>query len=234
MWSRGRIFFLLLIFLSSFLHLICLDYSSRYQRARFTLDSWEYLWAAHNLQDRTVVYAGDLSEPRIPALYSRRPPLYPCLIALTQFFWDDLRAVILVQVSLSLISGYLLWCLLGLVDVFGRTRPAAVAAFLFYPAQMIYTQTIMPGIFLQTFLLLCVYCLALFLKTGNARYLWIMNASLSLALLTKPILVFFWLPNLAFHAWVGLSSSPPSCRCSCSPSGAIEITGTPGPFISVQ
>ena len=205
MWSPGRLFFFLLI-LSSFSHLICLDYSSRNPRVRLTLDSGEYLWAAHNLRNRTVFYAGDLSQPRIPALYSRRPPFYPSLIGLALFFWDDLRAVILVQVSLNLISGYLLWRLLGLVGIFGRIRLLAVAACLFYPAQMIYTQTIMPAVLLQMFVLLAVFCLALFLKTGKSRHLWIMNASLSLALLTKPILVFFWLPNLAFHAWVGVKS----------------------------
>ena len=200
----GARFFLLLLILSGISHFVLIDYSTRHPRVRYTLDSREYLWAAHNLRQESVLYAGFPSKKRNPALYTRRPPAYPSLIALALFFWDDVRAVILVQASLGLFSGYLLWRLVGFAGVSGPFRLAAVAAFLFYPAQMIYTQAIMAATLLQMLVLLSVFYLAIFVKSGKSRYLWLMNASLSLALLTKPILVFFWLPNLVFHIWLGM------------------------------
>ena len=108
-----------MLILPGFADLICFDYASRNPRVRLTLDSWECLRAAHNLSNRGVLYAGDLSKPPIPALYSRRPPLYPSLSALALFCWYDVRAVVLVLMGLSLASGYLLWRLLGFLDISG-------------------------------------------------------------------------------------------------------------------
>ena len=82
----GARFFLLLLILSGISHFVLIDYSTRHPRVRYTLDSREYLWAAHNLRQESVLYAGFPSKKRNPALYTRRPPAYPSLIALALFF----------------------------------------------------------------------------------------------------------------------------------------------------
>ena len=77
-----------------------------------------------------------------------------------------------------------------------------LSLYLLYPTQLIYTQVVMSEIMLQTLLLLSLFFLTLFLTRRRNRYLLFMNLCLSLAMLTKGVLVFFWIPNLAFHLWL--------------------------------
>ncbi len=57
----------------------------------------------------------------------------------------------------------------------------------------------MAEILLQTTLLLAVYFLLFYLKKKKVRFLLFLNIALSCALLIKPILFYFWLPNMIFH-----------------------------------
>lgn len=202
--AGGLLLFAGLLVLSGACSLFFFDYASRHPQIRFTLDSGEFLWAARNLRNNDSLYAGDPRNPVVPSLYTRRTPFYPAVIALLWSFWADVRSVIFLQMFLSLLNGYLLWSLLSFSGVRNPIRLVTVAAFLFYPANVIYTQLIMAGILLQSVLLASLFCLARFLTSGSSRYLWSLNVGLSLALLTKPILMFFWLPNLAFHAWLAV------------------------------
>ena len=76
--------------------------------------------------------------------------------------------------------------------------------YLFYPAQVIYTQVIMSEILLQTWLLLSLLFLTLLLSGKGNRYLLFVNLCLSLAALTKGVFVYCWIPNMAFHFWLFL------------------------------
>ena len=201
MWGRSR-FFVLAVILAGMVHLFCFAYVSRNPRAMFTLDSAEYIRAAHNLARSGVLYSGDFSEPLNPELYSRRPPVYPLFITAAWEGWEDVRGVVALQIGLTLISGWLLWVVLGWLNLGTGMRLATTGVFFFYPAQIIYTHVLMPEVLLQFFVLLAIVALVRFLKSGAAGWLWVLNAALSLAVMTKPILLFFWAPNLLFLIWV--------------------------------
>lgn len=52
-----------------------------------TGDSYEYLWQAQNIRHAGSFYSGDPGAPIVPELYTRRPPLYPLLIAAIATVW---------------------------------------------------------------------------------------------------------------------------------------------------
>ncbi len=197
---------LLLLGLVLLLHLACFFHIRANRHVLFTFDSWEYLQAADNLRTHGVLYAGDLSEPVTPDLFTRRPPLYPLLLSFLRSAWPDSQSITLFNLALGLLNGYLLWRLSAQVGLSSRIRLATVAAFFFYPAQIVYTHMVMSEILLQTLLLLSVFFFFQFQKSGNLTQLWLVNASLALGLLTKPSLMLIWIPGLVFHLWLFLRS----------------------------
>ena len=87
-----------------------------------------------------------------------------------------------------------------------RIRLLITVLFLFYPSQIVLTHLLMPAVLLQTLLLGALYFLNAFLETRRTRYIWLVNAAIGLALLTKPILVLVWVPHLGYCLWVWLRS----------------------------
>ena len=139
-------------------------------------------------------------------MFTKRPPLYPLLLSFLRSAWPDSQSITLFNLALGLLNGYLLWRLSAQVGLSSRIRLATVAAFFFYPAQIVYTHLVMSEILLQTLLLLSVFFFFQFQKSGNLTQLWLVNASLALGLLTKPSLMLIWIPGLVFHLWLFLRS----------------------------
>lgn len=169
---------------------------------RWTLDSYEYASAATNLYESGTFYSGKLAGRRDSALYSRRTPLYPLIIWLPLKLMPDGALVVLLQVGLSLATAWLLGAVLLYLGVKGRLRWICMAVFLLYPAQVIYTQTVMAEVLLQFLFLLALFGLVRYLEFGDGRYAFLMNVALALAPLAKPIAMFFWIPNLIFWGWL--------------------------------
>ena len=168
---------------------------------RWTLDSYEYQWAANNLYDSGIFYCRDLGEPLEAAFYSRRTPLYPVLIWLPLKLAADGALVVLLQIGLGIAAAAMLGAVLRDFGLGCRLRWICLAAFLLYPAQVIYTQTVMAEVLLEFLLLAVLYGLVRFAKTGNRQFAVLMNVALALAPLAKPIALFLWIPNLAFWGW---------------------------------
>jgi hypothetical protein len=170
---------------------------------RWTVDSHEYALAARNLADSGTLYAGELGSETDPALYTRRPPLYPLLVLLPLLMTPSGAAVALVQIALTFAGAWLVWRILSSLRIEGRLRRAALGIYLLYPAQIIYSQAVMAEILLQFLFLLALYVLLRFLDTERVHWLVLMNVALALAPLCKPIALYFWIPNLGFQIWLG-------------------------------
>ncbi len=194
---------LLLIILAG----ICLQgligfHTLRNPNTMYTADSREYLQAADNVRHHFILYAGDIQQPINPALYSRRPPLYPVFIFLSTLVFKNHQFIILTQIALYLLNLLLLWKILSCFKLSSITKDLILILYLLYPSHIIYTHMIMSEIVLQTFLLWALLQFLQFQLTHQLKHLFWYNIAVSLAVLTKPILLYFWIPNLILHLWL--------------------------------
>jgi len=186
---------------------ICLQaligiYTLRNPNTMYTTDSYEYLQAADNVRHHFLLYAGDVQQPINPALYSRRPPLYPIFILLSTLLFKNYYIIFLFQVVLYLLNLLLLWKILSCFRLSSTTKNLILFLYLLYPSHIIYTHMIMSEMLLQTFLLWALLQFLQFQLTHQLKHLLWYNIAVSLAVLTKPILLYFWIPNLILHLWL--------------------------------
>ncbi len=163
------------------------------------VDSAEYLQAAQNLRNHKTLYTGDLSVAIEPHLFSRRPPLYPLFIAGVQLVWNSKTPIIVAQICLTFFNAALILHFFRKMGIDPRATLILTVSYLFFPSQLIYTYTIMAEILLQTLLLLAAASVFHYFLTKRIRFLLFYNIFICCALLTKPILLYFWLPNALFH-----------------------------------
>lgn len=112
--------------------------------------------------------------------------------------------------GLNLLNVWLIWKMLDALRISPGLRLIAIAIYLFYPAQIIYSHLIMTEILFQTLLTAAIFSLIHYLLGKRLLFLFLMNLFLSLAVLTKPVLLYFWIPNLAFHVWLFLRYRKPA------------------------
>lgn len=173
------------------------------QGDRHTRDSDEYLAAAHNLRTEGVLYCGDLSaEPLRTDYFSKRPPLYPLVLAFFPPSWG-MRPVLVLQFLLLLFNIGLfagIWKMARARLSFDHP-PARMLLWtcgllwFSWPAQFIYPGLLMAEIWLQSCLLLMVWA---WLKAGETQRLkptLLAQGTLILAILCKPVMYLFTIPN---------------------------------------
>ena len=166
---------------------------------RLMVDSAEYLAAAENLAEFGIFYAGNLSETIDPNLYSRRPPGYPVLLLGLGF---NTTIIVLFQILLTFLGGFLVWSILGSIGAKPNVRKILLILYLLYPTQIIYSQMIMAEIFFEFLLLVLVFSYSKFLRENKPAWIVLGNVALSIAILSKPVMLYFWIPNAAFLIWV--------------------------------
>jgi hypothetical protein len=178
-------------------------HGSKHPRVRLTQDSGDYLMAAQNLILHGTYYSGRWQSNLNPSLLSRRPPGYPTLIAFLRLFSDRIFLIILAQLLMVGFAAFLLWQLGALLWPNWKSAPMAIVIlYLFYPAQLIYTHLVMAEIPMQLCLILALYGLVQFADKQLLRHLVLFNAAIACAVLIKPVLVYFWIPNLCFLFWL--------------------------------
>lgn len=195
----------IVIVIAIFVHLAAFFHAVSRPEVRWMTDTAEYLSAGRNLLHNGVLYAGDLSsQPLDPALYSRRPPLYPLFLATAEQLPGGLQAAAFLQLVLSFTVAFLAYRLARriLPERLERWAVVVPALVLLYPTQVIYTQILMAEILLQFCLVVAAFELTRYLQEKKAAALWSANGALALAPLVKPVMVFFWIPNLAFLWWI--------------------------------
>jgi hypothetical protein len=194
---------LLLLFSIAFLtHLGLWTYTYNVPEARNTIDSVEYTRSATNFLENGTIYSGRMDRRLEPSLFSRRPPLYPLLLAALRPISKDAGLITLAQILLNFLGAYMLWEILRRLLVTRYLRILVVAAYLFYPTQLIYTHLIMAEVLLQLTLLSALFFLVRFQQSKNWSDLSLFNLMLALSALTKPLMVYFWLPSLVYQAWL--------------------------------
>jgi 4-amino-4-deoxy-L-arabinose transferase-like glycosyltransferase len=201
---KDRKTFFSLTAIAGTIYIAALIYGQFYPETRLTLDSYEYLSAGRNLLQHGVVYCRNLNEQIDPIAYSRRPPAYPFFILplaslSSSYFW-----IAAAQIFLTFLSSLIL---IKLEDaLYPEMSPTAIPAalLLLYPAQIIYSQMVMAEILLQFFLLLALYTFVRFVQRKEIGPLLLFNVLIGLSALTKPVMMFFWLPNIALHLWLSI------------------------------
>jgi hypothetical protein len=188
MWKKYRTI-LLVIVPVQLLFLVIQLFSQNY----LLDDSNEYLLAADNLIHQGVLYCGNTDAPEDPALYTKRPPGYPLFLAATRLFTPSHLPVIILQMLLSLVS------ILLMLEIFQPQKKEQFILLLFLlliPAQYIYANMVMAEILFQCVIMLAAYRLLLYLRTKRIRTLWSYQAFIIFAILIKPDMYLFVVPNI--------------------------------------
>ena len=192
-----------LIFIFAFVfYLIVLFYVLNNPQIALTGDAEEYIKEAENIFLYQTVYCGEFTKKIEPDLFSRRPPLYPFLIAMLLLVFRTFYSVLFFQIFLTIFNGFLIYKILDTRNVSQKWKTIVVILYLFYPSQIIFTNIIMSEILLQTFLLLSFYFFIKYFLDNRLVQLLLFNLCLVAAVLTKPIMLFFWIINIFLHLWL--------------------------------
>lgn len=163
------------------------------QQNYFLDDSAEYLRTADNLISNSMLYCGDTEETIDPALYTKRLPGYPALLLLTRLLTTSMVPVIILQMLLSLGS------VLLMLKIFSSGKQGnwlLLPLLLLFPAQFIYSNMVMTEIFFQFVLMLAAFRLYRHIQTGKINMLWLYQLLLIIAILIKPVMYLFVVPNV--------------------------------------
>ena len=185
------------------LHAIYFSYQA-VNKHLYLRDSREYLAEAKNIKNEVTFYCGDLKKQLDFDLYTKRPPLYPVFILIIKTVHDSDIVVLLIQCLLSIFNFYMLIKIFELLNINERYKYLLIPLLILYPAQFIYANLIMAEILFQTLILSAFYFFVKFIKTKTINTLVIYNLLIVAAMLTKPVLYMFWLPNLLFLVYLGL------------------------------
>lgn len=166
-------------------------------------DSFEYLkiarWFEEGMTGKELTGSGEVMD--IPAI-SKRPPGYPFLIFILKKIWYNDLIVSLFQSLLGLLNFILLYRLLKSFLPGRKVHRWLIAGAIGFPAQLIYSQMVMSELLFQTSLFLGFYNLLIFLEKGNERKLLLYNFYVAAGVLIKPVMVYFWIPNLLFMSYL--------------------------------
>gem|GEM_PF-2655833 len=153
----------------------------------------EYIITADNLRNEGTLYSGDLSQHIETEGYTRYSPGYPLILLLTRLFTQSFVPLILLQLALSMLS------FITMLRVFqpeGYARILAAVFILFYPAQFIYTNLVLPEILFQFLLMMAAFILYRYLQKEKFRLLFSYQLMIVLAILVRPMLYPFIILNM--------------------------------------
>jgi 4-amino-4-deoxy-L-arabinose transferase-like glycosyltransferase len=168
----------------------------------YMADSYEYMKQAENLKSAHSFYCGDLSKPINNDLYTRRPPLYGFFIFISNILFNSDLFIIILQSLISIVTLTGLYILLREYENRKYSYLFLPLFLLLFPPQFITSNFIMAEILMQAFVFWSFYSFVKFLKTGKVHYIYLYNVFLTLGVLTKPVLLFFWIPNILFSVYL--------------------------------
>ncbi|MEO0897350.1 MAG: hypothetical protein AAFY71_13170 [Bacteroidota bacterium] len=170
----------------------------------YLVDSYEYIYGAQSFTEDGSWYSKDKAEAYDPAHHTRRTPLYPILLVMSNWFTDAPWFVALWQIGLSLLNIFILTKILNLLRLPRIVRPILIPFLLLMPALYIYANLVMTEVIFQTLLMGMVYFMLMALKFKEQQGVILVMALLILSFLTKPVMYLFVLPFLlisTFLAW---------------------------------
>lgn len=170
-------------------------------------DSPEYLFQAENLKNHLSLYSWKWEEPFLLQKWTLRTPAYGSLIFLIQKISNSHFAILLLQNILAFLNFIgLLWLLKDIKISKVHLNIALFLGLIFFPTRLVYTNMIMSEILFETCLFWTFFSFVLYVKSKKTSYILACNILLALAVLTKPVLLYFWLPNMIFMFYLFLES----------------------------
>ena len=167
-----------------------------------TQDSDEYLQTAENLKYHFTCYNWIWTDIKNPVFYSMRPPAYGVFILICKSFYNSDYTVLIAQNLISIGIWLLTIHLSKLFYPNYKIELPIIVSLLLIPTQMIMVNSIAPEILLEFLLIICLGCISYYIKEKNTWYLIIYNIALSLAVLSKPVMMYFWVPNLILFGYI--------------------------------
>ena len=195
MFQKKHFFWSLLVLVHILFFLMQVKNNNLYLR-----DSYEYLEMSENIREDFYFYCGETEDIFEPDLLTKRPPLYPLFITIIKFIHKSDFLIIFFQ---SILSIFNIFVLIKIAKKFKINDYLLILILLiFTPSQFIYANLIMCEIVFQTFLILSFLHIVLFSESEKFKYLFFYNILLVFAMLTKPVLYLFSIPNLIFLIYV--------------------------------
>ncbi len=151
-------------------------------------DSFEYIHEAINIKDHFFFYSGNPALPITEEYMTLRPPGYPLFLLLTYIWGINNWMVLAWQSAISVLNIFLCRNTFMLLGYDKKYDGWLFLCLLFYPSQLIYAHLMAPDILLQTFTLLYIRYMVLFLLKKDSRYVWWMSLALIGGLFMKPVL----------------------------------------------
>lgn len=156
-------------------------------------DSKEYLFAADNLLNAHQLYCWDLSETFNPDYLTKRPFLFPSILALIKFlsFGNFKLFVIILLILQNLISLFNLKLMLKFVFHFTEkfNFKMAIILLILTPAQIIYANLIMSEIWLQLVIILTLNYFIFYRDNPKWQFIGSLLCIAGMAL--KPVYIFW-------------------------------------------
>lgn len=204
--KENRLFIVIL----GLIHLIYFGVAFYYQNI-YNADSPEFLQQAINLRTEGSLYAYYADQPYEMRYETLRPPLYAIFILIIQFFSQSHMAILLIQNVLSITA---FWCLYRLLLSFKLPqKPLQIIiglSLLLYPSQLIVSNSIWSDTLFQLVFFIGFCSLIEFLRYYKLRNWFIYNSLLVVGIFIKPVLLFFWLPNLLFSIFIYFKIKKPT------------------------
>jgi len=168
----------------------------------YMADSAEYIQQSENLKSSMTCYCGDLNKPLNYDQFTKRPPVYGLLIAALKLLFNSDFFIVLFQALLS-ISALTGLCLILQELGYSRYPYSFIPAFvLLFPPQAITANFVMAEILMQTFVFWSFFFFVKFVRTKETKYIFLYNVLLVFAVLTKPVIVLFWIPNVILSVYL--------------------------------
>lgn len=160
-------------------------------------DSYDYLYQAQNLKEQGSLYAWSYQEDLKPDYFTKRTPGYAVFIYV---LGSQIGLVLLLQNLLSVLIFLKLYDWLKQSGVSEKLIAMALGiGLLLQTNQLIYANTIISEVLFQYLLFFGIYTLiqeGRDLKWGKA---FLAALLFGMALLVKPVLLFFWIPLALFY-----------------------------------
>jgi 4-amino-4-deoxy-L-arabinose transferase-like glycosyltransferase len=168
----------------------------------YTGDSMEYLEGAENILKHSVSYNGSYVQELDPTLFSLRPPLYPLWILICKIIYDSDISVLIAQNLSSCFILALVYIRIRQNITAKRHQWLFVVGILLFPVYLIIVNIIQADFLLG---LLLYFSWVFFERYTNSRkssHLLLYNICLCGAVLTKPVMMYYWIPNLMFSVYL--------------------------------
>jgi hypothetical protein len=168
----------------------------------YTLDSPEYLRTASNISTHCISYNGVLTNPLNPGFYSLRPPGYALFILFCKAVFSSDFTILIIQNLISILLLCFIYLKLQQTDSIKKHSWLFLCGLIFFPIYLILINMVLADGLLAFLLVSSWLFLERFVVSRKWFYLLLFNITLSCAAMTKPVMMYFWVPNLLFSGYL--------------------------------